>query len=130
MKLRRAASRGGTVSAEPLSCSVGPFRWLQVRFPPSGSTRHSSIGAANASIIGRSAYVIRRALVDVPSGGSFGGGATMVQRARPRAVRRLVSAVAAVGALCVAAAISMTVSEAAPALWRWALVVALCVVGE
>ncbi len=54
----------------------------------------------------------------------------MVQRARPRAVRRLVSAVAAVGALCVAAAISLTVSEAAPELWRWALVVALCIVGE
>src|SRR5450432_2650638 len=62
--------------------------------------------------------------------GEDGGGATMVQRARPRAVRRLVSAVGAVGALGVAAAISMTTSEAAPALWRWALVVALCVVGE
>ena len=54
----------------------------------------------------------------------------MVQRARPWAVRRLVSAVGAVGALCVVAAISMTASEAAPALWRWALVVALCVIGE
>jgi diguanylate cyclase (GGDEF)-like protein len=54
----------------------------------------------------------------------------MVQRARPRAVRRLVSAVGAVGALCVAAAVSMTAREAAPTLWRWALVVALCVVGE
>ncbi len=53
-----------------------------------------------------------------------------MQRARPRAVRRLVSVVGAVGALCVVASMSMTTFEAASALWRWALVVALCVIAE
>src|SRR5450755_2148736 len=62
--------------------------------------------------------------------GMSGGGATIMQRARPRAVLRVVSAVGALGALFVVAAVSRTASEAAPALWRWALVAGLCVIGE
>ena len=53
-----------------------------------------------------------------------------MQPARPRAVLRLVSVVGVGGALCVTAALAMTASEPAPALWRWALVMALCIAGE
>jgi diguanylate cyclase (GGDEF)-like protein len=54
----------------------------------------------------------------------------MTQLERPHAVRRLVAVVGALGAGCVFAALVVASSEPSPALWRWAVVLALPAIGE
>jgi diguanylate cyclase (GGDEF)-like protein len=54
----------------------------------------------------------------------------MTQLGRPHAVRRLVAVVGVLGAGCVIAALVVASSEPSPALWRWAVVLALPAIGE